>query len=143
MELLKKFLRLPLEQKLMIPQIFLLMNWYRYRIHHRPFSEIAPSIGTLGYETPVEPSPRDAHVVHELMRAMFYRMKWKDSCLIRALTAKKLLNRKGNHCTLYMGVSKDGNQAMTAHAWLRCGKLIVTGGEGSSRYTVTALFGDK
>lgn len=143
MELIKKFLRLPLRQKLLIPQIFLLMTWYRWRVHHRPFAELAPKIGTLGYETPVESSPREAWDVHELMEAMLRRIKWKDSCLIRALTAKKLLNRAGEKCTLYMGVAKMPGEAMSAHAWLRCGRLAVTGGEISSRYTVTAIFGDE
>jgi hypothetical protein len=32
---------------------------------------------------------------------------------------------------------------MKAHAWLRCGKLIVTGGESKAGFTVTAVFGDK
>lgn len=142
MNLIKTFLRMPLRQKLLIPQVLVLFCWYRFRVHNRPFSELAPSIGTLGYETPVEASPRDAWLVHELMESMFRHLKWKDSCLIRALTAKKLLNRMNCRCTLYMGVAKDGSQAMTAHAWLRCGKLTVTGGDISSRYTVTAVFGD-
>lgn len=143
MELLKKFLRLPLKQKLLIPQIFFLMEYYRFRVHRRPFAELAPEIGTLGFETPVESSPRYAWVVHELMQAMFRRVKWKNSCLIRALTAKKLLNKAGERCTLYMGVAKSPEGAMIAHAWLRCGKLIVTGSENHKTYTVTAIFGDK
>lgn len=143
MELLKKFLRMPLRQKLLIPQIFVLMLWYRYRVHHRPFSELAPKIGKLGFETAPERTPQYAWHVHGIMNAMFRRINWKDSCLIRALTAKKLLNRAGERCTLYMGVSKEPGQAMNAHAWLRCGRLLVTGGENSSRYTVTAIFGDE
>lgn len=142
MELLKKFLRMPLKQKVLIPQILILMLWYRYRVHNRPFSELAPKIGKLGFETPVETTPRYAWYVHELMEAMFRRLRWKDSCLIRALTAKRLLNRAGERCTLYMGVCKETGSAMQAHAWLRCGKLTVTGGEISARYTVTAIFGD-
>lgn len=119
------------------------MLWYRYRVHHRPFAELAPKIGTLGYETPMETTSRYARLVHELMEAMFRRLQWKDSCLIRALTAKKLLNRAGERCTLYMGVAKEGSNAMVAHAWLRCGKLYVTGGELRSHFTVTAVFGDE
>lgn len=134
---------MPLKQKLMIPRIFLLMAYYYRRVHGRPFSELAPMIGTLGFETAVESSPRDAWMVHEIMESMFHRLKWKDSCLIRALTAKRLLNAMGHSCTLYMGVRKTGGEAMTAHAWLRCGKLIVTGGESREGYTVTAVFGDE
>jgi hypothetical protein len=119
------------------------MAYYKNRVHRHPFSELAPKIGQLGYETPIETSPRNARLVHELMEAMFRHIGWKDSCLIRALTAKKLLNRMGEGCTLYMGVRKREGEGMTAHAWLRCGRLIVTGGESMAGYTVTAVFGDK
>ena len=143
MKLLKTFLRLPLKQKLLIPRIFLLMVYYKHQVHTRPFSELAPKIGTLGYETPLETTSRDARVIHELMEAMFRRIRWKDSCLIRALTAKRILNSMGERCTLYMGVSKKEGQRMTAHAWLRCGKCIVTGADAMAGYTVTATFGDQ
>ena len=143
MRLIRTFLKMPLKQKLMIPQIFVLMAYYKNRVHRHPFSELAPKIGQLGYETPIETSPRNARLVFELMESMFRRIGWKDSCLIRALTAKKLLNRMGEKCTLYMGVRKCEGEGMTAHAWLRCGKLIVTGGDSMSGYTVTAVFGDK
>lgn len=143
MKLLKTFLRMPLKQKLMIFRILLLMAHYRRQVHGRPFSELAPKIGTLGYETPVEPTSRDARVVHEIMESMFRRIKWRDSCLIRALTAKRILNSMGEKCTLYMGVSKKDGQSMTAHAWLRCGKCIITGADAMAGHTVTAVFGDK
>ena len=134
---------MPMKQKLLIPQILVLMAYYRFQVHRRPFSELAPKIGELGYETPVVATPSNAWLVHELMESMFRRIKWKDSCLIRALTARKLLNRMGERCTLYMGVRKVEDQPMKAHAWLRCGKLIVTGGESKAGFTVTAVFGDK
>ena len=143
MRLLKTFLWMPLKQKLLIPRIFVLMAYYKYRVHHRPFSELAPTIGTLGFETPLETSSRAARAVHELMEALFRRIKWKDSCLIRALTAKRILNSMGERCTLYMGVSQKEGQRMTAHAWLRCGKCIVTGADAMAGYTVTAIFGDQ
>ena len=142
MRIVKTFLRMPLRQKLLIPKVFLLMACYRCRVHKRPFAELAPEIGSLGYETPVKATPREALLVYELVEAMFRRLRWKDSCLIRALTAKKLINDMGHKCTLYMGVRKTGDQSMEAHAWLRCGKRIITGADAMEGYTVTAVFGD-
>ena len=143
MRLIRTFLKMPLKQKLLIPQVFVLMAYYKFRVHKRPFAALAPKIGQLGYETPIEASPRNARLVYELMESMFRRIGWKDSCLIRALTAKKLLNRMGEKCTLYMGVRKRDGEGLSAHAWLRCGKLTVTGGEIKDEYTVTAVFGDQ
>ena len=142
MKLLKTFLRMPLKQKLMIPRIFWLMAFYKHQVHRRAFSSLAPKIGPLHYQTPVAASPRDAILVHELMQAMFRRFGWKDSCLIRGLTAKRILNSMGHKCTLYMGVCREEGQGMRAHAWLRCGKCIVTGGDAMAGFTVTATFGD-
>ena len=143
MRLIRTFLKMPLKQKLLIPEIFVLMAYYKNRVHKHPFAELAPKIGQLGYETPIEASPRNARLIYELMESMFRRIGWKDSCLIRALTAKKLLNRMGERCTLYMGVRKREGEGLSAHAWLRCGKLTVTGGEIRDEYTVTAVFGDQ
>lgn len=64
---------------------------------------------------------------------------WQSKCLVRALTAQKLLRRKQIATTLYLGVGKDEKGTMIAHAWLRCGKLYVTGGNGAE-YAVVAKF---
>ena len=50
----------------------------------------------------------------------------------------KLLKEAGIHSTLYLGVGKDEGK-MIAHAWLRCGQMYVTGGNGSS-YAMVAKF---
>ena len=46
--MLKTFLRMPWKQKLMIPRVLVLMAFYKHQVHHRPFSKLAPKIGTLG-----------------------------------------------------------------------------------------------
>ena len=40
---------------------------------------------------------------------------------------------------MYLGVGLDENKKMIAHAWLRCGQLYVTGGDGHE-YTTVACF---
>lgn len=63
---------------------------------------------------------------------------WESKCLVRAMTARKLLKQKGIHSTLYLGVGKEDGK-MVAHAWLRCGQLYVTGGNGDG-YAMVAKF---
>lgn len=55
---------------------------------------------------------------------------WESKCMIRALTAQYLLHRKGIPSTMYLGVGKDDDGNMIAHAWIRCGEYYVTGGDG-------------
>ena len=62
---------------------------------------------------------------------MCSRTAWESKCLVRALTAQRLLKKKGIPSTMYLGCKmEEGN--MVAHAWLRVGKLYVTGGNGES-----------
>lgn len=65
--------------------------------------------------------------------------KTKDKCLVRALTAQKLLSKKKIKTTLYLGCRPDENGNIDAHAWLRCGEVYVTGGNGEG-YAVVAYF---
>lgn len=130
-------LSLPMRSRLLCLRIFLLSGVYRWRILHRPFSELSPKIGRLNQETPVEPI-RDPY----LGAAAFFVERvcrytpWESKCLVQALTARQLLVKKGFPCTLYMGVRRDETGAMIAHAWLRCGDQYITGGSGAG-YTVT------
>lgn len=126
----------------MIPQAIWLLIWYRWRVEHRPFSELSPHIGKPNYETPIIMRPAAAWDVKEVMDLLNRRLPWHFKCLPRALAAKKLLNRHGCKCTLYAGVALDEQGKMHAHAWLRCGNLYVTGGEVAAQYTVTTIYGD-
>jgi hypothetical protein len=60
------------------------------------------------------------------------KTKWESKCLVRALTAQRLLSEKGIDSTMYLGCKLDENQKMVAHAWIRCGKVFVTGGNGAA-----------
>ena len=65
---------------------------------------------------------------------------WKSLCLVQALTAQKLLGDKNIPTTIYLGVLKDKKNNIIAHAWTRCGKYFVTGGENNEMFTVVAKF---
>lgn len=61
---------------------------------------------------------------------------WKSMCLVRALSAKEMLKKRGISSTLYLGIRSENNK-MFAHAWLRCGDFYVTGGDGYNYVTVS------
>lgn len=139
--ILRTFIRLPLYQKLMLSEAVILSAYYRFRTLYRPFAKLSAKIGTVGYETPKAVTDRRmVWTVHTIVEAVCKHTPWESKCLVRALTAKRMLNRRGHGCTLYMGVRQVGNE-MDAHAWLRCGDMYVTGGNGTG-YAVTGIFGD-
>ena len=123
--------------------ICLLSGWYRFSMLYVPFRRMAPRIGQKGYETPKEKiTAADLNHVSWIVPAVCRRTPWQSMCMVQALTAKRLLNKRGFPCTLYMGVARDENGKMIAHAWLRCGTDFVTGGNGHLRYAVTGIYGD-
>ena len=66
------------------------------------------------------------------------RTTWESKCLVRALTAQHMLSKKGIHTTLYLGCRLE-EEKMVAHAWLRCGEMYVTGGNGEG-YAIVSKF---
>lgn len=95
-------------------------------------------------ESSVEEPEEYADYVRKVSRAVLCvcnNTKWESKCLVRALTAQKLLKKRELHSTLYLGVRQDEEGKMLAHAWLRWGKFIVTGGnEDLSKYAVVSKF---
>ena len=57
------------------------------------------------------------------------RLPWRADCLIQALAARRWLGRNGIATTLSLGVPKDMPAKFEAHAWLKAGDTIVTGGD--------------
>lgn len=140
---LYKLFHLPFKQKIMLPEALFLSAYYRFLILYKPFSMLSRKIGILGYETPSDANYHSiVHEVRAVVEAVCRHTPWESKCLVRALTAKKMLNRRGCPCTLYMGVKQTGDGMMDAHAWLRCGDIFVTGGKGGG-FAVTGIFGDK
>jgi hypothetical protein len=66
-------------------------------------------------------------------------MPWKNKCFATAMAAKTMLRFRRIRSTLYLGVKKDLPDEIQAHAWLRCGDVIVTGGDGKAYKVVSAF----
>lgn len=65
---------------------------------------------------------------------------WKTRCLVDAFTAKLLLQWHGIPSTMFMGVNKDEEKKLVAHAWLKCGEVFITGKRGYRKFTVVSSF---
>jgi hypothetical protein len=50
------------------------------------------------------------------------------TCLARALTAQRLLKMRGYPANLHIGVAKDGDGQLLAHAWVESDGVVVVGG---------------
>lgn len=145
----KTLIKQPFWVKAMLLKILFMSAYYRFKILYGPFAKLAPKIGKQGVETPQEITISDEEMnilrkVSWAVPAVCKRTPWQSKCLVQAIIAKKLLNKKNIKCTLYMGVRNDPKTSeMLAHAWLRVGRYIITGIEGHELFTVTGKFGDE
>ena len=83
-----------------------------------------------------------ARKIGEVVDTVSRSTPWESKCLVQALVVKIMLRRRGIANTLFLGVGKDEENSLVAHAWLRCGETIITGGKGRQWFTVVGKFAD-
>ncbi len=91
--------------------------------------------------TSVSP-PREPVIRHvaEAIRRCARHVPWQSLCLVQALAGRAMLARRGLAAYVWLGVAKEPQQAMEAHAWLVCDQQFVTGSDGYERFVPTACF---
>jgi hypothetical protein len=77
---------------------------------------------------PTTADPVFAARVGWAVRVVAQRIPWRSDCMVQARAAQRWLRRFGLTTELVIGVRKQGS-ALVAHAWLKHGDMIVTGGE--------------
>lgn len=114
-----------------------------------PFRWVVPHLGDRMTETPVETLPAEQQ--RELRRVAWAILKlsprtpWQSKCLVQAMAAKRMLQSRNIYSTLYLGVMHSHDidtDPLKAHAWLRSGRMLLTGGQGHRQFTVVATFAE-
>ena len=97
-----------------------------------PFRRIAAWLGTPGAESPATATPeevRTAEAIGWAVGALGPRVPWDGRCLAQALAATGMLRRRGLEGTVAIGARAGNSVGFEAHAWLRVGPKVVTGGD--------------
>lgn len=108
-----------------------------------PFRRIAAWLGTAGEETPAGAADHEILMAQEIgwaVSAVARQVLWDGRCLAQALAATGMLRRRGLEGTVSFGASRDDSAEFTAHAWLRLGPLMVTGGPGHEQFKTFTTF---
>lgn len=125
-------------EKWMTISIYIYSAYYRMCIRFIPMPKLEKRMGIRGEESSQEETTENlklAKLVRFHVKRVTGHTPWESKCLVQALTARTILKKKNVNTTLYLGVMKEDNE-MKAHAWLRCGNLYVTGGDGKAFGTV-------
>lgn len=141
-----------LSNKWLIIQVVVLLGLSRLAINTLPFRQLERFLGQRRQESADHENALYlgyAHRIARAIRSISPYTPWTSNCLPQAMAAKTLLRWRGIPSTLYMGAAfeKDaavssGASALAGHAWLRCGPIYVTGGDGSKKYGAIVAFGN-
>jgi hypothetical protein len=139
----KSFVRVKWRDKILFFQAFFLSGISRIAILFIPFRVVKRFLGTpkkdSSYEIKIEEYRRVKRIAWAVNQASKYT-PWESKCLVKAITAQRMLKRYKIYSTIYLGVNKDEKNNMEAHAWLRSGSVFVTGGYEKDDFKEVAKF---
>jgi hypothetical protein len=139
---LKFFWALDLKTKLMLIEAFCFLGYARF-LKTIPFSRVAKTLGEEMKETSFALDGAKANEIKKVGQSIGIMSKyvfWESKCLVKAIAALKMLERRKIESTLYLGTGKNPKGEFAAHAWLRSGPFFVTGANGMEKYTVVGTF---
>jgi transglutaminase superfamily protein len=137
LRVLKRFTAMPANRRGISVEAVVALGVARFLVLAVPIRWIARRLERQTSGIHVSPAAADA-IAREVgwaVRAAAPKTPWKSACLAQALAGKWMLGRRGLHGTIRLGVAKDADRNLHAHAWLYIGDRIVTGGGTAGRFT--------
>ena len=140
---LKRYKQLPGNRKLLLCEALFALIIARVAMAGLPFRRIAAWLGTPGAETSATAPDREVLLAKEIgwaVGAVAQRVPWDSRCLAQALAATAMLRRRGLEGTVSFGAGRKNPADFHAHAWLRLGNFMVTGGPGHEQFKTLTTF---
>jgi hypothetical protein len=139
---ISRYFNIKKEERILFHQaLFLLIGW-KMKIMFLPMKKYVMFFGEKGLEDLYENNSKDDLIIRfpiAIHRADSI-LPWRSKCLTEAIATKRLLAKYNIRSTLFLGVAKDENQKLIAHAWLRCGPQIISGEAGYQKFTIVQKF---
>lgn len=138
-----KLYRLSSAERRLVLEAAILMGLARMIVLTVPFRWVASVLERKSAEEKDEQTSgqKIKKVAWAVRRTSLYT-PWRSNCLAQAIAAKYMLRRRRISNTLYMGMAKNPQGEFEAHAWLRSGETIITGGSDLERYAILAVFAE-
>lgn len=143
----KTFISITIIDKMNLFEALYLTAFFKIVIFILPFKTYKRYFGMHNMETSYEIDNSEYKTIRRISWVVSTISKytpWESKCLVQAMTAQKMLRRRCLYSTLYLGVGKnDEGNNLQAHAWLRSGSIIVTGGQNMEKFNEVAHFSNE
>lgn len=140
---IRKINKIPRKDRSIFLEAFFTMALTRFLILFIPFRKVASFMGKpmcLTSEDLGEELLLAAKRITGIIERLSNHTPWESKCFVKALSAQIMLKKRRIPCTLYLGMSKDKANNISAHAWLRCGKFILLGDKERHGFVTVAYF---
>jgi hypothetical protein len=107
-----------------------------------PFRKLATVLSRGQYTEENAPDPELLERIGYAVGAAAGNVPWRSDCFPQSIAGWMLLKHHGHGSTIHLGVKRVGDGELEGHAWLTCGDVVVTGGEGLDRFVETHRLGD-
>jgi hypothetical protein len=134
MRRLSKFLRLSSAEKTLLVKVWILLgiirlclSVFRFPILRKVLKGISPLVARGDKKFTDD----------QLVRIVGIASRYvpKATCLAQALTVQHFLKQSGRQASLHIGVNGVGGGHLNAHAWVKSGGKVITGGPNSGDFT--------
>ena len=122
---------------------FVLVRMIPLRWFSHLLGEFKPARPAGGKEEVLEINSGEKELIQMLVkniRRWKRFLPWKVKCFEEAIAAKKVLEKYKISSTLYMGVDKNTEKELIAHAWLKVGNEIIIGKKGYEKFSVVGFY---
>lgn len=137
-------MQLTLNEQFLLIEAFFALFMSLIAVRYVPFRSLAPWLGRQGIESSQDVSDLHDDIAKQIgwsVEIVSRHAPWESRCLAQALSAWWMLFHRGIVGTIYLGVAPiESGKLFNAHAWLRCGNRIVTGGSNHENYRVLSSF---
>lgn len=137
-----RFFRLPPDERLLMTEALIIQLWLGILIKLIPFRWIPKifsnpkntNLGTENHESPDannnKKEQRITFLLKEAIRRSSGLTPWQNKCLVSSLTARCMLRRRKIESRIFLGVTKNSEDKLIAHAWLdtNYGEIVASGG---------------
>ncbi len=136
MRRLRKLYHLDWSDRILLVKAWILVWSLRLALWLLPFKWIRSVLSRIAGRQSERPGadPEFPQKVSWAVTAVSRFTPGAGNCLVQALAANFLLKRRGYRSHLRIGVVKDEDGKLDAHAWVECDDRTVIGGAGIERY---------
>ena len=142
-KLFKKYYKTDKTERKILNQTFFWLIYASVLARAIPLKWFSSLLGDFKKEINIDLDSKQLELILVLkknIRRIKRILPWKVKCFEEAIAAKKVLEKYKIETTIYLGVAKNEEKSLVAHAWLKSGGIFISGEKGHKKHAVVGYY---